>query len=114
MIECFGIIVYNCKIDPEYFWYKMTFKELDVLLENYYNDFKNTWNQTRLICYFGGGVDISKTKPNKLLSFIWDEEVDEVDDQEIIEAFIEDFNKRIEEQEPQVLDIASMVLKAGV
>ena len=82
IIEIFGLVVYNCKIEPNYFWDKMTWDEVEVVLDNYNKDIENTWIQTRFITYFCGNLDYKKVNQSK---FIWNVE-------EEVELTIEDSN----------------------
>lgn len=94
----FGLVVYNCKIDPNYFYDEMTFEELDLVLEKYNEDYKNSWNQTRFISFWCGNVDYKKCKqPKDLITFSWEQPEEEIE--------IED----IEVTQQKLLDIINLI-----
>lgn len=67
------MVVYNCKIEPNYFWDEMSIKEVEVLLKNYNIDYQNGWEQTRFICYINALLQGNKfKKPEDLIKFVWE------------------------------------------
>lgn len=72
------MVVYNCKIEPNYFWDEMSIKEVEVLLNNYNIDYQNEWNQTRFICYINSLLQGNKLKsPEDLIKFSWEKTLED-------------------------------------
>jgi hypothetical protein len=60
-------------VSPNYFLDEMSFFEADMLLMQYYKQYKNTWEQTRLIAYYCA-APFTKIKLKDVIPFSWDSE----------------------------------------
>ena len=87
--------------DPEYFWEKMQFYELQILIDNIELVSKNSWEQTRMLAYIQAQINSKKTlKPEDIMKFTWDGiEVEDVGDGLASEEDKERLEKRIKEME---------------
>lgn len=83
----FGIVVYNCRIEPNYFWDEMTFDEVNVLIDQYNKDYQNRWEMTRWNGYINvlcAGNNLKQ--PTDLIRFSWEINEDNVEVIEDIET----------------------------
>lgn len=68
-------MVYNCRIDPNYFWYEMTFGEVDSLINQMNKEYQLKWEQTRWLGYINANIGGAKlNKPSDLMRFSWEEQ----------------------------------------
>lgn len=73
----FGLVVYNCGIDPCYFYDEMTIAEVQAVVDNYNLNYQNQWNQTRWLGYINCLNAGNKLKsPQELITFNWEVEAD--------------------------------------
>ena len=65
----------NCHVDPSYFLEEMTMHEVDACLAEHFINYRNTWEQVRLNCYFvASSVSTKKLKITEIIPFSWDKE----------------------------------------
>jgi hypothetical protein len=84
----------------------MSVFEADALLTQHYNDYKDQWEKTRLICYYSAAPHI-KIKMSDIVNFTWDkEEIEEISPQEVekrksdLLSFVQDKGKVLKEFNP--------------
>lgn len=73
--ELYGFIVVKCGVDPNYFLNEMQPYEVSCLVDSFYENYKNGWEQTRTIAH--SVISSQSTKPIKpvdVLRFGWDDE----------------------------------------
>jgi len=71
--ELYGFIVYNCKIEPQYFLDEMSPDEVSYLSDAYQKEYKERWEMLRLSNY--AVYSTQSTKPIKLedvMTFPWE------------------------------------------
>jgi len=69
----YGLVVYNCRIAPEYFLYSMTIAEAELVLEQYNKEYRDGWDRTRYICYVTAcSMGAKLKKPQDLMLFPWE------------------------------------------
>lgn len=79
--------------EPEYFFDKMTFDELQLILKNYQYRFKNEYEMNRLTNYIIAQSNSTKQlKQTDISTFIWDEQ--QVEKQVITQEVIEDMKEK--------------------
>lgn len=94
--------------DPEYFWEKMQFYELQILIDNIELISKNGWEQTRMLAYIQAQMNSKKTlKPEDIMKFTWDnvEIESNIEDGFASEEDKERLGKRIKEMENKMRNI---------
>jgi len=87
--KLYGFIVYNCNIDPNYFFDEMTPEEVEAVSAAYYENYKERWEQVRMVNH--AIISSQSSKPIKItdvMKFAWDEddtpkEVERLDQSEI-------------------------------
>jgi len=60
-------------VQPQYFLDTMEVFELEALLEQYYQQYKDNWEQVRLMCYYTAAPWSEHLKLTDVLKFNWDD-----------------------------------------
>lgn len=72
-------MVVCCGVQPLYFLDEMQPQELDAVLNQFSNNYKNQWEQVRFISYIQASCFASKgLKPQDLIRFTWEQEQQEI------------------------------------
>lgn len=74
MWDYYGFAVGTNGIDPDYFWYEMTDRELQSLFKAHNKESRKSWEQTRLIAYHSIQFGKNPPKIRKFMPFDWDNE----------------------------------------
>jgi hypothetical protein len=69
-------------IQPQYFLDEMTWFELDAVLQQYYNQYKNQWEQTRLVAYYCA-APFAKLSMTDIIRFAWDKKESDIKPEEL-------------------------------
>lgn len=68
-------------VAPDYFMYKMTFREIEAFLTGFYRRHSEAWEQTRIIGYIIAQANSTKKlELTDILRFPWDSENTEIKD----------------------------------
>jgi len=81
----FGICVVNCGVQPAYFLDEITPVEVNALLNQYFENYKNGWEQTRFISYIIASCNSTKElKVTDIIEFSWDKVIEAIPDKKIL------------------------------
>jgi hypothetical protein len=71
-------------IHPNYFLDEMSAFELGIILDQYYKQYKDSWEQTRIISYYCA-APFTKIKMKDVMKFAWDKEevIEEIPPEEL-------------------------------
>lgn len=73
MVNVFGIVMANTSIAPEYFLDKMTWYELNGIMDEIQEKNQRSWEQTRMLATHFVNCFAEKTiQPVELMPFSWD------------------------------------------
>ncbi len=62
----------------------MTYFEVDILLKQYFSNYKNGWEQTRFISYIQASCNSTKPlKPTDIIKFGWDIEEENISTEDL-------------------------------
>ncbi|MDL2243907.1 hypothetical protein LJC54_00155 [Parabacteroides sp. OttesenSCG-928-J18] len=90
--------------DPIYFLDKMSFYELNNLIENIHYKNREQWEQTRLLAYISASPYSKKSlKINDIMEFDWDNKKEEKQEpKEITDADIERLRREAKQMEDRI------------
>lgn len=92
------MLVVEAGLDPGYVMDRMEFYEIDAILETLHYRHRDSWEQTRMICFVLAQSNSTKSlKPTDILRFSWDENVSESGETSINTEDIERLKKKAEE-----------------
>lgn len=61
-------------IDPSYYWLEMDLEEVDAVIKGHIEQYRNGWEQTRLIAYNAASGMSKLPTIQKFIPFSWDNE----------------------------------------
>ena len=77
MKEIYGMIMTNTSIPPLYFLDQMSWLEVDAVLKQINDKFKNSWEQTRILAWrFVSCFSEKRITPAEMMPYSWDEAAD--------------------------------------
>jgi len=91
----YGIIVYGCNIEPNYFFDEMTPEEVSAVSDAYYEKYKERWEMMRLTNH--AIISSQSTKPVKvtdIMKFAWDEDVEQYEAKKLDQSAIDKIRKK--------------------
>lgn len=92
------MLVLEAGLSPGYVLDQMECYEIDAILENLQNRHRDSWEQTRMICYVLAQSNSTRSiKPTDIIRFSWDEEKTESGDTSISTEDIERLKKKAEQ-----------------
>lgn len=81
------------KFEPQYFFEKMSFTELSIILENYMNRYRNEYEMNRLTNYVIAQSNSSKQlKLTDISTFDWDKQ--EVNNEKITQNIVNEMKEK--------------------